>query len=163
MLSGQRPARATSLGRGERERPRAARVCVRAWSLSSVWRGPARRRRRACSRPCGRNFGSARERLSMARDPDLPRFGGSSGLVSEDGQSSTGPQVTTGHTWFPSQHLAHKVLHFVCELRGSIQVCRMNSNPCLDGCPPSTRSVAPPRREHDGEVVATFRFIYAAV
>src|SRR6266550_1676442 len=63
----------------------------------------------------------AREQWSMARDPELPRFAASSALALEGWQCGSDLRSRAVRMWFPSQH-PMKVLHFVCELRGSTQV-----------------------------------------
>ena len=72
----------------------------------------------ACSRPACPGCASAREKSSMAGDPELPRFGGRIARLHEDGQSGTVLPMTGAHIAFPLQHL-RQVLHFVCELRES--------------------------------------------
>ena len=84
-------------------------------SRSSDVRWFAGWRRRACSRLWHLNCGSARERRSMASDPELPRFGGSIGRLHEAGQWRSGLRDRGGRNVCPLQHLS-VVLHFVCEL-----------------------------------------------
>jgi hypothetical protein len=55
----------------------------------------------------------------MARDPELPRFGGLFSRLGYGRKPYTVLQAKVAHTVVPSQHLIHKVLHLVCEFRAS--------------------------------------------
>src|SRR5262249_11169887 len=73
-----------------------------------------------CSRSGRPDCGSAPERSLMASDPELPRFAGPSYHWPKGGQSRIGRPERAACKSAPWQHLRLEVLHFVCELRGSI-------------------------------------------
>jgi hypothetical protein len=56
----------------------------------------------------------------MARDPELPRFGGLFSGLGIPGQSCNALPTKAVHIFVPSQHLIHKVLHLVCEFRPAL-------------------------------------------
>ena len=114
----RRSVRVTSRAAGGRARGGAGRRRAPAAIRSSAGLSPAREHSSACSRAAYPGCASAREKSSMAGDPELPRFGGRIARLHEDGQSGTVHPMTGAHIAFPSQHL-RQVLHFVCELRGS--------------------------------------------
>ena len=87
-------------------------------SRATCGHAPAGRHRSVCIRQFATHFVSAPEQLSMASDPDLRRFAGSSDPRFEDGHSYTALQWRHVDNAFPWQH-PNKVLHFVCEFRES--------------------------------------------
>lgn len=64
----------------------------------------------------------APEPRSMASDPELPQFSGSTPRLGDAGQFHTVPQSRSAHMTVPTQHPHEKVLHFVCGIKESIWV-----------------------------------------